>query len=103
MRLGSGAPVDAASEKAATGTAHASPSTAPATRIGCHLRSGRDNTDMPGVSQALVEFANHHRQPAAPGIEVIETPRYRITLQPDFPIPGPNSIAWVRCSAGDAD
>src|SRR5204863_506058 len=79
------------------------PSTAAATRIGSHVRSGRDNTDMPGVSQALVEFANHHRQPAAPGIEVIETPRYRITLQPDCPIPGPNSIAWVRCSADAAD
>ena len=103
MLLVSGVTVDAAYANAAISIAHASPSTAAATRIGCHLRSGRDNTDMPGVSQALVEFANHHRQPAAPGIEVIETPRYRITLQPDFPIPGPNSIAWVRCSADDAD
>jgi N-acetylglutamate synthase-like GNAT family acetyltransferase len=58
---------------------------------------------MPAVSQALIEFANHHRQPPAPGIEVIDTPRYRVTLQPDFPIPGPNSVTWVRCSPEEAD
>jgi len=58
---------------------------------------------MAAVSQALIEFANHHRQPAAPGIEVIDTPRYRVNLQPDFPIPGPNSITWVRCHADEAD
>jgi GNAT superfamily N-acetyltransferase len=52
---------------------------------------------MPAVSQALVEFANHHRQQPAPGIEVIVTPRYQITLQPDFPIPGPNNVSWIRC------
>lgn len=52
---------------------------------------------------ALANFANQHRQPAAPGIEVIDTPRYRITLQPDFPIAGPNSIAWIRCQAGEAE
>lgn len=79
------------------------PSTAAATRNGDHRRSRRDNTDMPAVSQALVEFANHHRQPSEPGIEVIETPRYRITLQLDFPIPGPNSAAWIRCRAQEAD
>ena len=59
--------------------------------------------DMAAVSQALVEFANHHRQPAAPGIEVIETPRYRVVFQPDYPIPGPNSVGWVRCRAAEAD
>jgi hypothetical protein len=58
---------------------------------------------MAAVSQALVEFANHFRQPAAPGIEVIATPRYTVTLQPDYPIPGPNSIGWVRCRAAEAD
>src|SRR2546426_9902291 len=58
---------------------------------------------MPGVSQALVEFANHHRQPASPGIEVIDTARYRVTLQPDFPIPGPNSVSWIRCRPDEAD
>jgi GNAT superfamily N-acetyltransferase len=57
---------------------------------------------MPGVSQGLVEFANHFRLPAAPGIEVIETARYRITLQPDYPIPGPNSAAWIRCAQDEA-
>jgi GNAT superfamily N-acetyltransferase len=58
---------------------------------------------MPGVSQALIEFANHNRQPPGPGIEIIETNRYRIVLQPDYPIPGPNSVGWIRCQAGDAD
>ena len=58
---------------------------------------------MPHISEALVEFARHHRMPPAPGIDVIETPRYRITLQPDLPIPGPNSISWIRCRPGEAD
>ena len=58
---------------------------------------------MAAVSQALVEFANHHRQPPGPGIEVIATPRYRITLQPDYPVPGPNNAAWIRCGDGDPD
>ena len=58
---------------------------------------------MAAVSQGLVDFANHHRQPPAPGIEVIATPRYVVTLQPDFPIPGPNSVTYVRCRADDAD
>ena len=57
---------------------------------------------MGAVSQALVDFAKYVRQPAAPGIEVIETPRYRIVLQPDFPIPGPNSVGWVRCRPHEA-
>jgi GNAT superfamily N-acetyltransferase len=52
---------------------------------------------MAAVSQGLVDFANRFRQPAAPGIEVVETPRYRITLQPDYPVPGPNNVAWIRC------
>ena len=58
---------------------------------------------MAAVSQALVDFANRWRQPPAPGFEIIETPRYRIVMQPDFPIPGPNSASWVRCQAEDAD
>jgi len=58
---------------------------------------------MPAVSQALVDFANQARQRAEPGVEVIVTPRYEITLQPDFPIPGPNSVSWIRCRAGEAD
>jgi GNAT superfamily N-acetyltransferase len=58
---------------------------------------------MPAVSQALVEFANHHRMPPAPGVEVIVTPRYQVTLQPDFPIPGPNNISWIRCRPDESD
>lgn len=58
---------------------------------------------MPAVSQALVDFANHHRQEAEPGIEVIVTPRFQVTLQPDFPVPGPNSASWIRCRADETD
>jgi GNAT superfamily N-acetyltransferase len=54
-------------------------------------------------SDALADFANEFRQPAAPGVEVIATPRYRVTLQPDYPIPGPNSVAWIRCRSEEAD
>lgn len=57
---------------------------------------------MAAVSQALIEFAKHSRPPAAPGVEIIDTDRYRITLQPDFPIPGPNAVSWIRCTSGDA-
>jgi len=58
---------------------------------------------MAAVSQALVDFANHVRPPAAPGVEIIRTERYQITLLPDFPIPGPNSVSYVRCAPGAAD
>jgi GNAT superfamily N-acetyltransferase len=58
---------------------------------------------MAAVSQGLVEFANRFRQPPAPGIEVIDTGRYRLTLQPDYPTPGPNSAAWIRCREDEAD
>src|SRR2546423_3983053 len=58
---------------------------------------------MAAVSQALVDFANHHRQPAAPGIRVVATERYQVTLQPDFPAPGPNSVTYIRCEAAQAD
>ena len=58
---------------------------------------------MAAVSQALVDFANHHRQPAAPGIHVVATERYQVTLQPDFPAPGPNSVTYIRCEAAQAD
>ncbi|HVS49770.1 MAG TPA: GNAT family N-acetyltransferase, partial [Candidatus Dormibacteraeota bacterium] len=58
---------------------------------------------MPAVSQALIEFANHHRQPASPGVERIDMSRYQITLQPDFPIPGPNNVSWIRCRSDEAD
>jgi GNAT superfamily N-acetyltransferase len=57
---------------------------------------------MAAVSQALMDFANHHRQPAAPGIEVVVTPRFQASIQPDFPIAGPNSVGWIRCQAAEA-
>ena len=53
--------------------------------------------------QQLIDFANTFREPAGPGREVIETPRYRVTLQPDYPVPGPNSVAWIRCTPDGAD
>jgi GNAT superfamily N-acetyltransferase len=68
-----------------------------------HRASARENVRMAAVSQALVAFANHFRPPGAPGVEVIDTARYRITLQPDYPIPGPNSVSWIRCRSGEAD
>jgi GNAT superfamily N-acetyltransferase len=57
---------------------------------------------MAAVSQALIDFANNHRPEASPGIEIIVTPRYRVTIQPDFPIAGPNNVSWIRCQAGEA-
>jgi GNAT superfamily N-acetyltransferase len=58
---------------------------------------------MPGVSQALLEFAQNHRAKPQPGVDVFATPRYQITLQPDFPVPGPNSVSFIRCSSDEAD
>ena len=58
---------------------------------------------MPAVSQALLEFANHYRAQPAPGVEVTVTPRYQITIQPDFPIPGPNNVSWIRCRPIEVD
>lgn len=52
---------------------------------------------------ALVDWANGWRQPPAPGIEIVETPRYRLVIQPDFPIPGPNSASFIRCRPDEAD
>jgi GNAT superfamily N-acetyltransferase len=80
----------------------ARPSDAAASRIRSLRRRARDNVAMAAVSQALVDFANNLRQPAAPGVEVFVTPRYQITLQPDFPIPGPNSVTWIRCRPHEA-
>jgi GNAT superfamily N-acetyltransferase len=52
--------------------------------------------------QSLIDFATTFREPASPGREVIETARYRATLQPDYPIPGPNNVAWIRCKSDEA-
>jgi GNAT superfamily N-acetyltransferase len=58
---------------------------------------------MRAVSQALLEFANHHRPRPEPGMEVIVTPRYLMTLQPDFPLPGPNAVCFIRCRPEETD
>jgi GNAT superfamily N-acetyltransferase len=50
-----------------------------------------------------MEFARTYRVRAAPGVEVIVTPHYQITLMPDFPIPGPNHVAWIKCRPDEAD
>ena len=88
---------------AARSASHATASTNVATRVISHLRSARENDDMAAVSQGLIEFAKRFRQPQGPGTEVIETPRYRITIVQDYPIPGPNNVSWIRCRGEDAD
>src|SRR5256885_14041965 len=93
-----------ATTKAARRTSEATPAPIAARRSMSQRPRARENTRMAAVSHpALVEFANHFKQPAAPGIEVVDTPWYRITMQPDYPIPGPNSVSWIRCDADDAD
>lgn len=57
---------------------------------------------MAGVSQALIEYANHRRPAPTPGVEIIDTERYRITLQPDWPVAGPNAVSWIRCNREEA-
>src|SRR5579864_1435130 len=92
----------AATTYAAMTASTATPRASEATRTGCQRRSARDNEDMPAVSQALAEFANHRRPQPAPGIEVIATPRYVVTRQPDCPSPGPDSVSFVRCRRDEA-
>src|SRR6059036_3168052 len=82
----------------------ASPSGTPMIRSRRQRRIARENCAMAEVLQeGLVEFANRFRQPPAPGVEVIQTSRYRVTLQPDYPIPGPNSVSWIRCAPDQVD
>ena len=38
-----------------------------------------------------------------PGVEIIVTPRYQLQLMPDFPIPGPNNLSWIRCSEAEVE
>jgi len=57
---------------------------------------------MAAFSQ-LAEFARSYRQRPAPGVEIVATPRYHLQLIPDFPIPGPNNVSFIRCSAAEAD
>src|SRR5690349_12983663 len=89
--------------KAARTAIQARPMTAAPVRTRLRPPSARENVDMRAVSQELVDFANSHRQPPAPGFVIASTPRYQVTLQPDLPIPGPNSVSYVRCLAQDAD
>ena len=93
-----GPTLEALYAKAATSASNASPSVAEAI-----LTGSRENRDMPAVSQALLDFANYHKAPRAPGFEIVETPRYRVVLQPDFPIPGPNGVTYVRCRPDEAE
>src|SRR5258708_38007602 len=81
----------------------ANPSVPAPTFTGSHRRSDRDNVRMPGESQALLEFAQNHRGKPQPGLEVFATPRYQITLQTGFPVPGPNGVSFIRCSSDGAD
>jgi GNAT superfamily N-acetyltransferase len=66
-------------------------------------RRVRENDAMAAVSQTLIEFAMSHRIGQAPGIEVMVTPRYQITVQADFPVAGPNSVSWIRCRPDEVD
>ena len=88
---------------AATRRTIPSPRAAAPTLNGSQRARARDNAVMAAVSQALIDFANQHRQDATPGIEVVATPRYRATIQMDFPIAGPNNVSWVRCQAREVD
>ena len=57
---------------------------------------------MAAFSQ-LAEFARSYRQRPAPGVEVVATPRYQLQLVPDFPIPGPNNVSWIRCTEAEVE
>jgi GNAT superfamily N-acetyltransferase len=57
---------------------------------------------MAAVSQ-LAEFGRTFRQRPGPGIEIVETPLCLMQLMPDFPLPGPNNVTWIRCQAGEVD
>jgi GNAT superfamily N-acetyltransferase len=87
---------------AATRSRSASPTAAADTLNGSQPARARDNAVMRAVSQALIDFANNFRPEPGPGIEIIATPRYRASIQPDFPIAGPNNVSWVRCQDGEA-
>ena len=57
---------------------------------------------MAAVSQ-LARFVREFRQRPGPGLEVIDTPRCLIQVMPDFPIPGPNHVTWIRCTPDEID
>jgi len=87
---------------AATRSSSASPRAAAETLNGSQRARARDNAVMRAVSQALIDFANNFRPEPGPGIEIIATPRYRASIQPDFPIAGPNNVSWIRFQDGEA-
>ena len=84
-------------------TAHAAPSAPAAARTASHRPSARNNGRMAAVSQALVDFASEVRSEPGPGVEVTATARFHLTLQPDVPTAGPNSVAFVRCRREEVD
>src|SRR5205814_2056056 len=51
----------------------------------------------------LADFARSVRPKTEPGVVVFDTDRYVIRLIPTFPIPGPNSVSYVRCETDDVD
>jgi GNAT superfamily N-acetyltransferase len=57
---------------------------------------------MAAFSQ-LAEFARSYRQVPSPGVEIVVTPRYQLQLMPDFPIPGPNNVSWIRCTEAEVE
>jgi GNAT superfamily N-acetyltransferase len=73
-----------------------------AERTASRRATRRENELMAAFSQ-LVEFGKNHQQPPGPGLEVIETPRCRIQLMPDFPLPGPNNVSRIRCTSSEVD
>jgi GNAT superfamily N-acetyltransferase len=87
---------------ATTRSRSASPRAAAAILNGSQRARARDNAVMAAVSQALIDFANNFRPEPTPGVEIIVTPRFRATIQADFPIAGPNNVSWIRCQAGES-
>jgi GNAT superfamily N-acetyltransferase len=57
---------------------------------------------MAAFSQ-LAEFARSYRQGPSPGVEIVVTPNYQLQLMPDFPIPGPNNVSWIRCHEAEVE
>ena len=36
-------------------------------------------------------------------MEIVVTPRYQLQLMPDFPLPGPNNVSWIRCAEDEVE
>lgn len=60
------------------------------------MAGGVENGRM--IPAGLVELALRPWGRSAPGVIVDRTPERIVTLAPDFPIPGPNNVARVRCA-----